>query len=84
MLFDTVLFFNPSYIVFSSAGLSLFTESQTSCESDLLRTWGYTKEVYPLATERKLGFFKTSLFMFSLIVSRSFTEKLAHTSFGVL
>lgn len=29
--------FDPPYIVLISVGLSLFTENQTSCESDLLR-----------------------------------------------
>lgn len=74
----------PLNVVFSSVGLSLFAERQTSCESALLKTRGYTKEVYPLAIENKLEFFKIFLFVFSLIVSRPFIKELAHTSFGVV
>lgn len=71
------LIFDPSYIVFISAGLS--------CESDLLRA---REHVYrgsvSLSNRMQVRVPQNFSIHVSLIVNRSFTEKLARSSFGVL
>lgn len=77
--------FDLSYIVFISVGLSLFTENQTSCESVLLRAWEcvYQGSV-SLSNRMQVRVPQNFSIHVSVIVNRSFTKKLAHSSFGVL